>query len=658
LSAVSPRDRWLLGAALLFALAMRATYLVEIWQAPDFDRPQFESQYHDYWARALISGDWEPPSGVTDPDIPHRAYFRPPGYPYFLASTYWIGSSGYLWPRLIQMFLGLVSCLLVFALARRWFGSVAALVSVALQGGYWIFIYFEGEFMAPSLLVFLVLIVLGLVSHWSVRMTPIGAASAGLATGVSALVRPNMLVFIPVFLIWAAWVEWNRREGPDWRGYARAAAIFACTAALFILPVTLRNLHVAEDLVLITSNAGINLFVGIHPDSDGYTPGAPELADLTGLEGWDSFDYPLIAASVSRYEGRDMKDSEISRWFSRRAVAQAIARPADVVRSVGRKFLLFWGPFEISNTKVIHYERLASPTLRSSLDFATILALGILGVCVCVVELRNPTIEQANTSVQPDPNVFLLLLTFVATYAVTYAPFFVAARFRVPIIPVLIIFGGFAIHRLGRMASDKRWRTLAVTLLALAILRLATGAEWVSYEPDGALWHWRRGLLYDQVGQPAQALGEFQAAVAARPTFAEGQLSLAERYAALGDLTQAIYHYELHLQLNPHSVVGSNNLALARARSGDLASAIRQWERTLEIAPSDPATLNNLAISLLTHPDVEHRDIMRAIALAESGVELTGHQNIDLLRTLAAAYRAGGREVDARAIVDRIESLP
>lgn len=656
MSAVSVRDRWLLAAVLLFAILMRATYLVEISQAPDFDRPQFESQYHDYWARALVSGDWTPPTGVTDPDIPRRTYFRPPGYPYFLASTYRIGGSGYIWPRLIQMFLGLANCLLVYALARRWFGSVAALVAAALQGGYWIFIFFEGEFMAPSLLIFLILIVLGSVSRWSVRMTPGGAALAGVALGLSALVRPNMLVMIPVLLLWAAWVE-RRRDETNWIGFSRASAVFACAAALVILPATLRNHHVADDWVLITSNAGINLFVGIHPDSDGYTPGAPELAELTGQEGWDSFDYPLIAASVERFEGRDMKDSEVSRWFSRRAIDQAIARPGDVVRSIGRKFLLFWGPVEVSNTKVIHHERLASPSLRSSLDFATVLATGLLGVLICVLGLRNPTTAPAHTGLQPDPNIVLLLLIFIVTYSATYTPFFVAARFRVPIIPVLIIFGGCAVQHLLRMAFDRRWRTLAIGLFALGALRLATGAEWVSYEPDGALWHWRRGLLYEHGGQPGQAMEEFRAAVAARPDFAEGHLSLAEGYATAGDLDRAIQHYDLHLQLKPHSVAGSNNLALVWASSGHLSLAIRQWERTLDVAPSDPTALNNLATALLTHPDVEHRDVERAITLAERGVEVTDHRDIDLLRTLAAAYRAGGREVEAQAIADRIENL-
>jgi 4-amino-4-deoxy-L-arabinose transferase-like glycosyltransferase len=656
-SAVSVRDRWLLVAVLLFAGLMRAAYLVELEQAPDFDRPQFESQYHDYWARALNTGDWTPPDGVTDPDIPHRVFFRPPGYPYFLALIYRIGSDGYVWPRLIQMLLGLASCLLVFELARRCFGPGSALVAAFLQGSYWIFIYFEGEFMAPPLLNFLVLLTLVLVSRWTVEMTVGGAVAAGVGAGVSALVRPNMLALIPIFLLWGAWVEWRRGNAGERFLFVRRGIAFAAAAALVVVPATLRNHRVADDWVLITSNAGINLFVGLHPDSNGYTPGVRDLAELTGLDGWDSFDYPLIAASVEQRVGREMADSEVSRWFARRAVSRAIEHPGQVISSLGRKLLLFWGPAEVSNTKIIEYERMASPTLRHSLSFASVLALGLLGAGLSASSFWNQPADKVTAQERPDPNLVLLLLLFVTAYAATYLPFFVASRFRVPIIPVVIIFGAFALRVVLRMVVGRQWRALAVVLVAFAALRVLTGVEWVAYEPDGALWHWRRGLLYEERGLPDSALEEFKAAVALRPDNAKAQFSLAEAYASAGDLERAIRHYNRHIQLSPHSVDGSNNLALALAESGDLQSAMIQWEETLEMAPSDPTALNNLATALLIHPDVTQRDVSRAIALAEKGVVATAHRDVELLRTLAAAYLADGREADAKAVADEIENL-
>ena len=81
---------------------------------------------------------------------------------------------------------------------------------------------------------------------------------------------------------------------------------------------------------------------------------------------------------------------------------------------------------------------------------------------------------------------------------------------------------------------------------------------------------------------------------------------------------------------------------------------MRLWEQSLEIDPSDPAALNNLAATLLTHPQLERRDLARAVALAERGVEVTQGRDPDLLRTLAAAFSAAGREADARAILDRL----
>ena len=408
---------------------------------------------------------------------------------------------------------------------------------------------------------------------------------------------------------------------------------------------------------MITSNAGINLFIGLDPGSDGFTPGTPELAELTGLEGWDSFDYPLIAASVERRVGRTMKDSEVSRWFSRRALARVVDDPRGVLRSLGRKFLLFWGPAEISNTEVIEYERIASPTLRLSPGFGAVLALGLLGLGLWLVGVRSTSAESDPASERPDPNVALLLVLFVAAYAATYAPFFVASRFRVPLIPVVIIFGAYAVQVLLRSAVRRRWRYLATALLAFVVLRMATGTEWVPYEPEGALWHWRQGLLYEQAGQPDRALEEFQTAVALRPDFADAQLSLAESYASAGDVKSAIRHYMLHMRLKPLSVAGSNNLAFALDRSGDRRAAVLQWERTLEIDPSDPVALNNLAVSLLIHPDPEQRDIERAVALAERGVDATAHRDVDLLRTLEAAYRAAGREAEAEEVEDLIRGL-
>ena len=246
----SSRERWLLAAILGVGFLLRLTYLLEVARAPDFDAPQFEAQYHDYWARALVTGDWTAPAGVTDPEIPRRPYFRPPGYPFFLALIYRFTGAGYFWPRVLQMTMGLLSCLLLYRFARYGFGRAAALFSAALASVYWIFIFFEAEFMAVSLLVFLLLASLTLVARWRKGFTVARALGAGLLIGLATLVRPNAVVLLPALVLWIGFVTWRRDGGrsasatiaghPHFRSdgwlkkFSCAAVIMALLAALSI----------------------------------------------------------------------------------------------------------------------------------------------------------------------------------------------------------------------------------------------------------------------------------------------------------------------------------------------------------------------------------------------------------------------------------------
>ena len=65
------------------------------------------------------------------------------------------------------------------------------------------------------------------------------------------------------------------------------------------------------------------------------------------------------------------------------------------------------------------------------------------------------------------------------------------------------------------------------------------------------------------------------------------------------------------------------------------------------MAPERIECLNNLAWLLATNPEADARDGKRAIELAARAAEATQHRNPGVLDTLAAAYAANGRYVDA-----------
>ena len=86
-----------------------------------------------------------------------------------------------------------------------------------------------------------------------------------------------------------------------------------------VAPVTIRNYAVGDDLVLISSNGGVNLYIGNNPQTSLVTPRIPDIEQLAGRSGWSLFAYPEIIRGVEAQAQRSMKYSEVSRYFSGRA---------------------------------------------------------------------------------------------------------------------------------------------------------------------------------------------------------------------------------------------------------------------------------------------------------------------------------------------------
>jgi len=187
---------------LLLGVALRIFYLVEIHDSPDFTRPLLDAAYHDYWARGIALGDWTLPRGVPSPRITSTPFFRPPGYPYFLGLLYSITSGSHTGTKIIQMLFGLLNVCLAFQLCRRLFDRRSGLILAFFMATYWIFIFYEAELLAPTLLVTLSLSFLLLLQSWFVKGGFPRAFLSGIVLGLMALTSPNYLVGIPLVFVW------------------------------------------------------------------------------------------------------------------------------------------------------------------------------------------------------------------------------------------------------------------------------------------------------------------------------------------------------------------------------------------------------------------------------------------------------------------------
>ena len=596
-----------LAGIILLGLALRVSYLREIVKNPDFSLPQIDAGYYDYWARGIATGNWAVPENISnyeDPQIRTSPYFRPPGYPFFLAMIYYISNGSYLAPRIVQMMLGLVNCLMAYFLGRKLFNASVGLILAFLISTYWVFIYFEGELLAPVLLVSLGLLFFLVVSSWPDKFTFSRGFAGGIVFGLYAITLANILLFGPIVLVWSWWIAHRRNDSrkilPLWLGFILAAVII-------IAPVTIRNYVVSKDFVLISSNAGINLYIGNNEFATGSYTAIPNLNELGFDDEWTSFDYPKIVAGVEKVTGRKMKYSEVSSYFTKKAIDYIWDNPGRTLKLIATKTGLFWGPAEVSNNKILSCEKEHAVTLRFLPGFPMCLSLALFGLIQFFLSGRKIS-KNVKVALYPDEKQFqisILIFLFILIFFLSYLPFFIAGRYRVPIIPFLFLFGSYGLFRLYMLITTRKFSLAILWIVILTGLYFAANIQTVSYESNPAKWHLLRASCYRLAKKPDMALEECREAVKLRPDLEKAQRRLADMLMYKKDYSGAIEHYTKAIQLNPRRFDVYYNLGLAYLSRGQHEQAINSFRNCLKIKPDFPEAHYSLAIELKSQGQID-----------------------------------------------------
>ncbi len=611
-------------ALLVLAAGLRLLYLEELRREPGYAAPGIDAAYHLYWARGLATGTWEAPVGRDDPEVYRHPFYRPPGYPYFLAAVFRVFGTGPLAPRAIQMLLGAAGAFLAWALARRWFGEPAGAAAGYLAGTYWIFIYFEGELIGVSLGLFIGYLLLLALTALVRRPAPARGAAAGLCLGAYAQLRPNILILLfPL----GAWIFCFLRPFPLPRRWAIVAAFAAGTAAAMV-PASARNYAVSGEPVLVATNAGISIGVANNPFSDGTTHVIPGIGEIG-----TPFDWPRIVRGMERrlgYAPGTLSHREASGILVRQALDFIAANPGTFLRQLGRKFLLFWGPAEVRNIRELAFERSRSPLLSGlPLSWPLALALGALGLSL--IPLTSP-------AGSAERRYGVLAAIFIGGYFLSVWPFAAAARYRVPVIPLLLVLGGYALGALVRLAAARRFRAAAAAIAAGAGLWCLASIDWSGYEPAPEKWHADRGLAYLGAGNLEAAEAEFEEAILAAPGYgdaycnlgvvrqrsgdypgaveayrkalafkpgARAHKNLADALAALGRNEEARSEYLAALELDPAFGDIREDYAAFLARTGRGDEALGEYRRAVELDPASPLPRLRLAAALARNGDLE-----------------------------------------------------
>lgn len=464
----SPQDQESFGfkwryALLVFilALAYRSFYLFEASGRPDFNLFYMDQEFNLEWAKSLASGKWHAPFD----QLRDQAYFRAPLYSHLLAGVIILFGEGTLIPRIFQIVLGSVSCALAYAVAARCYGQRIGMVTGLICALYWVFAYFDSEFLLPVLLVFLILLGLLLLFMAVERGSVFLAAIAGLMLGLFSITRPNILAFFPFVIVWGSIAV---------RDYGRGrATMFAALLAIgCLLPpaaATLRNHVVADDFVVVASQGGVNFYIGNNPESNGMQ------AIVPGTRGtwWGGFEDTRAIAEDEA--GRPLKPSEISNFWYRQAFAYIADQPADWLRLLSVKTLALIGDAEPPNNEPYEARRNDFMSLRVPLSFGVLFGLFLVSLPFQIRSSQHKG-NRGRRSERLGRRFVWLILMFVLVYAATFVAFFVNGRYRVPLVPFVAMGAAFAIVTLINHLNAGRLKRgvamLVVSIILIALLRV------------------------------------------------------------------------------------------------------------------------------------------------------------------------------------------
>ena len=623
-SAVSTRferfDRYAPYAVFAVALVVRLAYMLQIERSPLFAFPVVDARSYAEQAARLAAGDWLGRG--------QGPFWQPPFYPYFLGVVRAIFPEGFFRAaRIAQALLGSATCALAYLLGRRFFGAKEGGEDGAHQGGnaeagresgdrtgrvvglaaglaaafYGPLLFFDGELLPASLATVLDMAGLVLVLRAIEVPTPRRFAAAGAVFGAAALTVPTVLTFVGAAALWI--VLTLRRRGDAWPHALARAGTFAATVALVIAPVTLRNALVGRDRVLISYNAGVNFYLGNHSDY-------PHTIHIRPGWEWDDVVGLPVAAGVTR-------PSAQSRYFFSRAWTFVRGNPRAYLVLLARKTAEFWRGVEVGRNQPIYFWRRYSPLLAATLwkrgiafPFGVVAPLALVGIALAL--RRRDAV---------------LGIGFVAIYGASVIAFFPGARYRIPVVPVLLVFAAYAGVRIHRGWRARRTGTWAPAAAAVAVLLVACNVRTPPMDMEGnADVHYNLGNAYARAGRYRAAMREFGRAVELDPGYWEAWLNLGSTRAVLGDAAAARKIFRKVLAAEPRRPEAWLDMAQAWAVGQQPDSARAAYRRALELDP----TRRDAYVELI-RLYVQRREYDRAEALLERARQVLP-ADADLLR--------------------------
>lgn len=540
----------------VFALSLRLWNVVSI--GDDF-YANFLSDASTFrlWASQIVSGI-----------SPAESVFpMGPLYPYFLAFNLKLGLSFYS-VLFVQAILGSLVAVILAIIAGRIFGRTAGYISGIMTACYAPFVFYDGLLLSESLQIFLLTAAIYfLVPSREKSIRKRYLLLGGFFIGITALGRGTILFFpLLVALYWLG--RYYIRKEKKFRSYPVSAVMLILGVLAGILPATIHNLS-HGDFVPISSNFGINFFIGNNANSSGAyeePPGINLSSDFTGRR---------IAEIES---GRTLKSSEVSAFWSAKTWDYIKGDPGSFVGGMLNKARLYLWRFDIPQAESIQIQGEFSRVFKLPLiGFGYVLAFGILGMVFCKRDDRTWII-------------ILLLLSNLLGVMV----FFVIGRFKLVGSLALLVTSGVGIEICFRaLKNHDRRKIIKLSSLAMIIVVVIFLPRPVDIQTKIASAYDNVGIHHYYRNRPGEAIKWYRRALSEMPDHPGALNNVGAYFYTAGDIDSARYYFHKSLLSDPLADKTYMNLGRIALDMGMIDSAYHYYEMAKQAAPfgvdADPA---------------------------------------------------------------------
>ncbi|MCM8799479.1 MAG: glycosyltransferase family 39 protein [Candidatus Omnitrophica bacterium] len=434
---ISKKEFIFLISIFILAFNLRVLYLKD-YENIRFYYPVLEgsdSYYYLNWAKSIVEKDF----------IGKKVFMQWPLYAYFLASLLKLFDFNLIYIYFFQFFLGSLNCILIYFICKNIFNKLVGFTATILYLCYGLFIFYEGLLLYSGLSAFLNSLLFLYFLYLRENLNKKTLFLIGIFLGICSITQAHIIIFGIIAVIFIL-----LEKKLKFKKFTYNFIVFSIGLAIVLGLVSFRNYFVAKDRVLISAQLGLNFYLGNNPNNP---------------KGLFYFPFYITPNSEAMFRdakvlakleaGRDLKPSEVSNFYFKKALRFIVNNPYTYLKIIANKLFFIFSPKEyIHEWEFFGIKDKIELFKYLALDLKFLIAFFYLGLLFGLKNIRN--------------NYLIYLALFSLSFGIIL--FFVSSRYRISIVPFMIVFASFGIYKSLALLFKKRYfGFLSILLLAISM---------------------------------------------------------------------------------------------------------------------------------------------------------------------------------------------